>query len=77
MCGGEVDLISQVEDKWAAPCICVLFLSVLCNSEESLSIVQAGGNILQEIVSGRCVRGGRFKEAARCEWMLTGVEVKR
>jgi hypothetical protein len=56
----EVHVIPRLEYKGAAACICVLFLSVLCNSEESLGMVDGGGDILQKIASGRGHREGRF-----------------
>jgi hypothetical protein len=70
VCGREVELILRLEDKWAAASVSVLFLTVLCEGEESLGFVQSRGDILQEIVSCGDVRRGWFEQATGCERVL-------
>jgi hypothetical protein len=39
VCCRKVDLISRLEDKWAAASVGVLLLAVLCNGKENLDFV--------------------------------------
>jgi hypothetical protein len=57
---GEVYPVARLEYKWAAASVWILYLTILCNSEEGLGVVDGGGDILQKFVSGRGVRGWGF-----------------